>query len=179
MTLYTIGHSNHSLETFQNLLGAHSVEVIVDVRSYPYSAYCPHFGQESMRQLTKVGLDYLYLGDSLGGKPKDPKHYPNGYVDYGLLAQGTTFKAGIEQVLGIDKKAALMCSEHDPAQCHRALVVCRALRDSGVEIQHIHRDYRLESQAQLELRLLQLQRKAEDIETAYDLQGAKVAPRRK
>jgi uncharacterized protein (DUF488 family) len=172
--LYTIGHSNHSLETFQGLLETYSIELIVDVRSNPYSAYCPHFNQGRIEKLNKVGISYLYLGDQLGGKPKDPKYYPNGYVDYSLLAQGTAFKMGLEQVLELKEQAALMCSEHDPIECHRALVVCRALR--GQEIQHIHRDGRLESHKGLEKRLLVRYGKARRIEKAYDLQGAKIAP---
>jgi len=70
--LFTIGHSNHSLPRFMALLGMHAIELVCDVRSTPYSRFNPQFNRETLQAALKAGgMDYLYLGSALGGKPRD------------------------------------------------------------------------------------------------------------
>ena len=74
--LWTIGHSNHPLEAFLDLLTRHRIEVLVDVRSSPYSRYASQFNREALRQpLHDRAVQYLFLGDLLGGRVEDDRFY--------------------------------------------------------------------------------------------------------
>ena len=147
--LYTIGHSNHSEETFLGLLRVHAVQVLVDVRSQPYSSYSTHFNQEPLRQaMAAAGVKYLFLGQELGGRPEGDGFYDDdGHVLYGKVAGSELFQAGIKRLeKGIsDYRIAMMCSEENPAVCHRQLLVGRVLTKRGVNVLHIRGDGRLET----------------------------------
>ncbi len=97
--VYTIGHSNHPLRTFIELLTTHRIEVVVDTRSFPYSRYAPHFRRSNLRlALRESGLRYLYLGNELGGMPTGQQFYdPAGRVDYSALAQWPPFLDAISR----------------------------------------------------------------------------------
>ena len=153
VTLFTIGHSNHPLETFLTLIGRHEVGLIVDVRSSPYSRYAAHFNREAIRShLQANGIDYLFLGDPLGGRPRVERFYDHeGYVLYGLLAQSPSFLRGLERLgeVAADRRAALLCGEEDPTDCHRRRLLGRVLRQRGVAVLHIRGDGRLESEEEV------------------------------
>lgn len=152
-TLYTIGHSSHTQERFVELLQQHRIDVLVDTRSAPYSRYTPHFDRESLRDLaTAAAIKYLYLGDVLGGRPKDEAHYDlDGHARYAKVAESADFLGGIERLeRGADGfRVALMCSEEDPAHCHRRLLIGRVLIERGTELQHIRGDGELQSEEQV------------------------------
>src|SRR5437764_9290504 len=133
--VYSIGHSNHSLERFLDLLRAHSVEVLVDVRSEPYSKYSPHFDRKALEQAVPgVGLRYLFLGQELGGRPKGEEYYDGETVLYARVAQTALFQEGLARLRrGCRQyRIALMCSEEDPSRCHRYRLVAHELRKLGV-----------------------------------------------
>jgi uncharacterized protein (DUF488 family) len=150
---FTVGHSNVGLDQFLGLLRQHSVGVLVDVRSEPYSKYVPHFNGQALKPaVTAVGIKYLYLGDVLGGRPREPQYYDaDGHVRYDLLAASPDFIEGIDRLLrGIrEHRVALMCNEEDPAECHRRLLVGRVLAEHGVTVMHIRGDGRLQPEAEL------------------------------
>jgi uncharacterized protein (DUF488 family) len=152
-TLYTIGHSSHTPEHFLELLQRHRIEVLVDVRSAPYSRYTPHFDRESLRDLiTAAGIKYLYLGDVVGGRPKDETFYDlDGHARYAKVAGSPDFLGGILRLeRGADEfRVALMCSEEDPANCHRRLLIGRVLIERGAELLHIRGDGELQTDAQV------------------------------
>lgn len=143
-SIYTVGHSNQSAEEFLQLLRRHEIKVVVDVRSAPYSRWAPQFNQREIRHsLTAAGLHYLYLGKELGGRPASAELYDaEGHARYDLMAQTAAFRSGIERVLsGIQKyRVALMCSEENPQDCHRRLLVGRVLLDHGVALLHLRAD---------------------------------------
>ena len=87
--IWTIGHSNHPLATFLDLLTRRRMDVLVDVRSSPYSRYASQFNRETIRPaLQGRRIEYLYLGDLLGGRAEDPRFYDDqGRVLYGALAE--------------------------------------------------------------------------------------------
>jgi len=151
--VYTVGHSNQSLDRFVELLRQHAVDVLVDVRSAPYSRYAPQFGHQMLStRLPAAGIKYLFLGRELGGRPDEPAFYdPDGHVNYARLARAPRFLSGIERVLtgGRRFRVALMCSEEDPSICHRRLLVGRVLCERGAEVKHIRGDGRIESEADL------------------------------
>lgn len=151
--VYTIGHSNHTLAHFIALLRSYNIKALVDVRSHPYSRYVPHFDRERLRRsLAKAGIVYVYMGNELGGRPKDPEFYDaRGRVDYVRLAESGNFRRGISRLLGMLSKfrVALMCGEEDPTYCHRRLLVARALAGYGLEFYHIRGDGRALKDAEL------------------------------
>ncbi len=138
--IWTIGHSNHPIDTFLHLLESHHITAIVDVRSNPYSRAAPQFGRGLLRaSLRKEGLSYVFLGRELGARSNDPSCYEDGRVVYQRLADTGQFDAGIERVLRGMKteRLALMCTERDPLDCHRTLLVARALVERNVDVEHI------------------------------------------
>lgn len=151
--LFTIGHSNHSLEVFVSLLKQHSIQALVDVRSSPYSKYSAHFNREDLHNsLTQVGIKYVFMGKELGGRPKDEQFYDEkGHVLYHKLAEASFFKEGIERLeKGISQyRVAIMCSEEDPEVCHRHLLVGRVMRERRWPILHIRGDGKTQSDSQL------------------------------
>jgi uncharacterized protein (DUF488 family) len=151
--LYTIGHSNHDQEHFCTLLQQHHIDVLADVRSQPYSRYTPQFNSEELKAaLATHGIRYVFLGDQLGGRPGDPEHYDEqGHALYHRMARSESFLQGIERLSGGMKnyRVAIMCSEEDPAVCHRFLLVSRVMADRGTEVQHIRGDGSLRSQDQI------------------------------
>jgi uncharacterized protein (DUF488 family) len=122
----------------------HQVEVVVDVRSAPYSRWAPQFNQRELKAaLNAAGLRYLYMGTELGGRPADPGLYDaEGHARYDLMARTAAFRAGIDRLRrGIGRyRVALLCSEEDPAGCHRRLLVGRVLVNDGVRLLHIRGD---------------------------------------
>ncbi len=153
MRIYTIGHSNHPLDKFLSLLSQHSIQVLVDVRSHPTSDYAKHFNQSNLnREALIAGIKYVYMGKELGGRPETSDYYDaKRHVRYDQVAQSLTFLQGIERLRqGIQQfRVALMCSEEDPADCHRRLLVGRVLAESGVEVAHIRADGTLQTEADL------------------------------
>lgn len=138
--IFTIGHSNHSLEMFVTLLQKHGITVLVDVRSAPFSRFNPQFNKEELKQeIKKHGIKYVFLGRELGARPEDPSCYENGQVQYERLKDTVPFKEGIERVIqGAEQHTvALMCSEKDPLQCHRFLLIARALVKLDTSVSHI------------------------------------------
>lgn len=153
MTIWTVGHSNHPWEEFLELLTRHGVGLLVDVRSSPYSRYASHFNQEAMGPaLHAGGIQYLFLGDLLGGRAEGEQFYDDaGRVCYDRVAQSPGFQQGIDRLVTAAQagRAAIMCGEEDPAECHRRLLVGRVLAGRAVEIMHIRGDGRAQSEAEL------------------------------
>jgi uncharacterized protein (DUF488 family) len=109
-------------------------------------------------ELKKRGIAYVFVGKELGARSDDPSCYEGGRVRYGHLARTSIFKTGIDRVLsGAQKyRIALMCAEKEPLDCHRTLLVSRALEQLGVSIVHILSDGSTEAQPKTMLRLLDL-----------------------
>lgn len=191
--IFTIGHSNHYIEKFIQLLKKHQVTAIADVRSSPYSRYLSHFNKAELEfYLKDAEISYVFLGKELGARPQDENCYVDGKAIYEKIAARKLFREGIKRVVkGSDKyNIALMCAEKDPIICHRAVLVCQHLRNYDLDINHIHPDSSLELHQKLEERLLDLngynkpkqlnlfeqsQSKEEALKEAYINQGFKIA----
>ncbi len=157
LTVLTIGHSNHMLDDFVSLLREHEVTQVADVRSAPYSRYNPQFDRESLEQALEMhGIKYVFLGRQLGARPKDRSCYENGRVQYALLARTDLFREGIGRVIqgAKEHRVTLMCAEKEPLDCHRTILVAKALTEQGVAVEHILSDGRLEPQETALKRLL-------------------------
>jgi len=132
----TIGHSNHPLERFIDLLKAGGVMLLVDVRSMPYSRRFPQFGKERLaKSLAEAGITYAHEGASLGGKPESG-------AGYDALAERPAFKDALGRLIGRaqDTTLCLMCAEKEPLDCHRTVLVSRRLAEQGVAIDHLLAD---------------------------------------
>ncbi len=152
-TIWTVGHSNHPLDQFLDLLGRHEIAVLVDVRSSPYSRYASHFNKEAIQgALQARAVKYLFLGDLLGGRADGQQFYDEkGHVLYDRVARSPDFSRGIERLIdGVATyRVALMCGEEDPTNCHRRLLVGRVLAQRGVDVVHIRCDGSLQSEEQV------------------------------
>lgn len=156
MKLFTIGHSNHSLEKLLRLFDDNGIELLVDVRTAPYSRYNAQFNRESLEAaLVRHGIEYAYAGKYLGGRPTDPTCYKSRTlpaegtdylheVDYPEVMRREWFIKGMDRLLELadERRTAIMCSEEDPAACHRHHLIAAYLMDEHphVEVQHIRAD---------------------------------------
>jgi uncharacterized protein (DUF488 family) len=152
-TIWTIGHSNHPLASFCDLLAQHRIDVVVDVRSSPYSRYASHFNREAIQgALVERAVQYVFLGDLLGGRVEDADFYDDeGRVLYDRVAESAGFRGGIERLLGIADhgRVAILCGEEDPTDCHRRLLVGRVLGERGVQVVHLRGDGRAQTEAEV------------------------------
>jgi uncharacterized protein (DUF488 family) len=152
-TVFTIGHSNHRLEKFVALLKDNRIEVIVDIRSRPYSRYASQFNKAALEDSIRAnGIKYLYLGDVLGGRPDDKRFYdPEGQVVYSRISATPEFHEGVERLIkgANEYRLALTCSEENPLNCHRHHLIARALEGLGITVIHIRGDSRRQSEGDL------------------------------
>lgn len=158
LTVLTIGHSNHELGHFLQLLRANQVTAVADIRSEPYSGYNPQFGREALKSsLETAGINYVFLGDELGAHPKDSACYKGNKVQYELMAKTPLFKQGLTRVVSGSQqhRIALMCAEKEPLECHRSVLLSRELEALGMDVSHILEDGSLESQDEAMNRLLE------------------------
>ena len=161
----TIGHSNHTIERFIELLCQHRVTAVADVRSSPYSQMHAQFNREALAAaLKQEGIAYSFLGRELGGRPADKTCYENGRVQYRKVAATPIFRSGLDRILaGVQSyRIALMCAEREPLECHRTLLVTPELEKAGITVLHVHVDGRTESHSDAMSRLLDLFRLADE-----------------
>ncbi|WP_172600863.1 DUF488 domain-containing protein [Cereibacter sphaeroides] len=140
--IYSIGHGNRSWPQFLSILKQYDGKYLIDVRSFPRSKFNPDFNQDSLEAACKdAGIKYLFLGDSLGGKPKKKSLYDqDGRADYIRMSEEDGYKASIarlQKAASLDENTFIMCSELCPSQCHRSKLIGRTLEDLGVHPVHI------------------------------------------
>jgi uncharacterized protein (DUF488 family) len=185
--IYTIGHSNHPVERFLGLLTAHGITALADVRSSPYSRHNPQYNRESLRQsLALHGIRYVFLGEELGARSRDPSCYEDGRVSYARLAACDSFKEGINRLKKgmTEHNIAMMCAEKDPLECHRTILVSRQLVAVNIEVAHILASGEIESHGQALARLSRqlhvpetdmFRTRQQLLDEACDTQGRRIA----
>jgi uncharacterized protein (DUF488 family) len=155
--IFTIGHSNKKTEEIISCLKKNDVEVLVDVRSVPYSQHVPQANREAMQLASKnVDIKYVFMGDQLGGRPADVEVNDNlGNYDYSELATTDRFREGLKRLLkGAEEyTVCILCSEEDPVKCHRGLLISRELAKRGIEVRHLRHDGTIETQEHFESRI--------------------------
>lgn len=153
--VFTVGHSNHTVERFLGLLQSHAIQVVVDTRSQPYSKYAAQFDHDALKAaLQAAGIRYVYLGRELGGRPAGDEFYDEGgHVLYDRVASTSFFKEGLSRLeRGIrEQTVALVCAEENPAECHRRLLIGRVLSARGIRVEHIRGDGRVQSEYEVAL----------------------------
>ena len=157
--IFSIGHSTHPVDHFIDLLTRHGINVVADVRSSPYSRFNPQFNRQSLADaLKQSGIKYAFFGKELGARADDPSCYLDGKVQYARLAARADFGHAIDRLLAgaKDHRIALMCSEKEPLECHRTILVSQALIKAACPVNHILHDGTLETHDATLDRLLQL-----------------------
>jgi uncharacterized protein (DUF488 family) len=168
--VFSVGHSTHPYERFVGLLRDAGITAVADVRTHPHSRFYPQFNKGTIEaRLRADGIAYSFLGEELGGRPSSAQYYRDGVADYERMANAAQFHRGLERVMeGAQKYCiALMCAEQDPLDCHRCLLVARALAQRGMEPRHILPDGQIVSQTEIEVRLLQLSGRAATISSPH------------
>lgn len=160
MECYTIGYSGYTVKQFLEMLKHFQINYVLDVRSVPYSKFAPQFNRELIQKSLASGkIHYAFMGKYLGARPEDRSLYSDGYLDFEKMKESDLFKTGLQSVIrGIEKgnHIALMCAEKDPLNCHRAVLVGKALADSEVNVLHILQDGTIKTQSDLDNEMLDL-----------------------
>ncbi|MCC6777936.1 MAG: DUF488 domain-containing protein [Hyphomicrobiales bacterium] len=155
--ILTIGHSNLAADAFVGLLRRAGVDAVGDVRSVPFSRWCPWFSAKPLAErLARERIDYFPLGDTLGGRPREPALYRDGVADYETMARWPAFSAGLDRAIDLTRRhrLCLMCAERSPLDCHRSLLLAPALTARGVSVGHILADGTIAAHAAIEQQLL-------------------------
>ena len=185
--VWTIGHSNHPYDRFRDLLREAGITAVADVRTAPFSRYSPHFNSDELCcSLRRDGVAYIFLGKQLGGRPASRGLYRNEVADYEAIAATNEFREGLDRVVdGAHRyRVALMCSEQNPLDCHRCLLIGRALAQRGVQVSHLLADGRTMPHSEAQQELLRLTGRDEEdllmspderLATAYREHARKVA----
>lgn len=148
--IYTVGYAHRSMLGLIELMQQHRIEFLIDVRSKPTSRFQPEFDQESLDcHASAAGIRYVFMGDTLGGRPDDPTCYQNGHVLYERVRQRDFFDRGLQRLLNAASgmhRVCLLCMELKPETCHRSKLIGTALADHNLQVLHIDADGSLASQ---------------------------------
>ena len=155
--IYTIGYGSRSIAEFVELLQAHEIAYLIDVRSAPYSRYKPEFSKASLANtLEQHGIRYVFMGDTLGGRPDDETCYVNGKVDYEKVKTTGSYQGGIQRLrtaFSQQQSIVLMCSEGKPEECHRCKLIGVTLTNENIAVMHIDENGEQLTQAEVVERL--------------------------
>lgn len=159
MKIYTIGHSNYSIERFIDMLRTFHINCVVDIRGTPYSKYNTQYDKERLRDtLIKEGFTYIYMAKEFAAKRGNKESYNGeGYSNFEEVIKEKDFLNGIERLkVGCEKgyRIALLGAMQSPIRCHRCILLGRELLNNGFELRHILDDYSLATQEDMEKELL-------------------------
>lgn len=158
-TVYTIGHSNHTIEYFVELLQAHSINCLIDARSVPHSTYTPQFNKRTLHNYLKLyNIRYLHFGKEFGAFHAESDVLDeNGNVDFEKVRKTKDFLNGVDRLrngLDMGYTITLMCSEFEPFDCHRFSLLSYHLARNGFDVKHILKDKSIIDNSDLEKMLL-------------------------
>lgn len=142
--IYSIGYGNRSISDFIQILKDNQIQVVVDVRSMPYSRYRPAFNSKALAQnLTDVGIGYMFKGNELGGKPKDVALQSNDLPDYDKIRKTISYQQGLyylECGIELGFRIAVLCACLDHTDCHRNKLIGVDMARKGYEVYHINKN---------------------------------------
>ena len=139
--LFTVGYGSSGIDQFLDLIKRFDIAYLLDVRSKPYSKYKPEFSREALGRRVEVeGIRYAFMGDLLGGLPKDRSCYTDGKVDYEKVRAQPFYQHGIERLRSAweqQLRVALLCACGKPERCHRSKLVGVSLQREGIPVVHL------------------------------------------
>ena len=148
--IYTVGYGNRSIKQFIELLRQYQIAYVADVRSQPYSRFNHNFSKEDLeKHLRSCNIRYMYVGDTLGGRPKDDTCYADGRVDYSKLPEKSFYQEGIGRLRTAWEKqlrVAVMCTELKPQECHRGKLIGASLIEQQIDVAHIDEEGNIKTQ---------------------------------
>lgn len=159
--IFTIGHSQHRKDYFLDMLRTYDINYIIDVRSIPFSKHAPNYNKDILKaSLISNKINYAFMGEYFGARPKSVDLYSEkGYLDFNKVKNSKPFLIGVKNVLkGIElgNRIALMCTEKDPIECHRAILVANAFYERGIDVEHILSNKTLQNHNILNKRLIDI-----------------------
>lgn len=158
-TVYTLGYAHHTQESFLELLKKYHINCTIDVRTMAYSGFHPQFNKEPLKMFLKMnGILYMHMYKEFGIiRDEASLNNQDGYLDFNKLAQLPIFQQGIQRVENGIKKGFIICficAEKDAADCHRSTLVGKGLSKRGYQVKHIKSDGGIETQEELEKRIM-------------------------
>ena len=142
--IYSIGYGNRSISDFIQILKDNQIQVLVDVRSMPYSRFRTVFNSKALAQsLTDVGIDYMFKGKELGGRPKNPNLQTNNLPDYEKIRNTEFYQQGISDLecgIELGYRIVILCACLDHTDCHRNKLIGVDLARKGYEVRHINKN---------------------------------------
>lgn len=139
-TIYTTGYAGHTIPSLVQLLQAIGITVLADVRSTPFSGRRPEMDKPALMQaLRDGGMRYIFMGEQLGGRPRNPKLYRAGKIDPQALLAHEGYKTGVARLIAgaAEHTICLLCAERDPISCHRGLYIAESLQEAGMQVRHL------------------------------------------
>lgn len=159
-SIYTIGYTVFSIDDFIDVIKYYGISCVIDVRSSPFSKHYPDYNKDVLEQrLKQHGILYRNYAKEFGARQTNPIYYSGDIVDFDKFIQSAQFLEGVSRVTkGIEKgyKFALMCAEKDPINCHRSIMLGKGFSKNGYEVNHIISKTNIETQNELEERLLEI-----------------------
>ena len=157
-TIYTIGYTGFSINDFLRILKEYKIQVVIDVRSSPYSERYPDYNRPNFeKKLNNNGIYYRNYVEEFGARQENPLYYTDGYLDFNKFSKTNAFQRGVTKIRNsLDKNYVItfLCAEKNPIQCHRAILVSRAFSDLGYQVYHILPSGKCETQHDIEQQLL-------------------------
>ena len=157
--IFTIGYGGRETGEFIDMLNDHQIDTLVDVRSQPYSRFAPDFCKERLTAiLNRSGIEYQFMGNSLGGRPDDSQCYTYSpqrkkkLLDAKKCETREFYQRGISQLkraVSKGRRIVIMCSELEPHECHRGYVLGKTLDGDEIAVNHIGKYGELLSQSQI------------------------------
>jgi uncharacterized protein (DUF488 family) len=141
--IYTIGYGNRSINLFINLLNEHNITTLIDVRCKPYSRFNKAFSKNPLAYtLESLGIRYLYMGDTLGGKPQNKSLFINDKINYEAINLLDSYQTSISEIIAVseNENICLMCCELNPEQCHRKTLIGETLLNKNIQVMHINKN---------------------------------------
>lgn len=162
-TIFTIGHSTHTIDQFIQLLTQYEITCVIDVRSMPYSKYNPQFNKETLAEsLKQEEILYVLFDKEFGARQLKPSLLDeDGKVDFYRVRETDLFKMGVHRLhnaVNQGYRLALMCSEGNPLDCHRFSMICYQLK-KDFNVMHILPDGGMKTNEILENELVEKYKK--------------------
>lgn len=161
--IYTIGYSPFTTDDFISILHRENIDVIVDVRSIPFSSRFDSYNRENIQfKLRQENIGYLFFGKEFGARPEDKNLYTNNIADFNKMSNSIDFISGYNRVLNglLRYNICFMCSEKDPIDCHRSILITNFIKNNidDISITHILPD-KFETQENLDKRVIDIYNK--------------------